>query len=743
VANQVERPSADVSQAGRSPRWFGPSWWPSIVCVGVYAVLAMLDFGHLSSLGANHIAGPGGADEIQDVWWIGWAYDALTHGHNPLFTDWLNYPAGFNAGVNSSMLALGVLASPITFLFGPVVSWNLLERAAPFVSALSMCLVLRRWTRWWPAAFVGGLLYGFSSYVTSSGPHLNLAFVPLPPVFFLLLYEALVRQRWGPKRTGALLGLVCAVQYLIWPEVLASMVMMGAGATVLWVVANRGHIPGNKHYLKATSLSAVLVGGVLLVYPILFSLLGPQHINGVPNPPADLAPLHGDLLGLLVPGYFQRLALPGLRSYYLINSVTMYLGIPLLVAIGVIVVVLRRCGVVLLAGVLALVTLILSLGSTLYIGGHDTHLPLPFVVLVHLPLTQGFLSTRFSLYTILFGSAIVAIGLDVLHHRLVTSRRLGGFTRCRREFVAIGVTMAIALIVAVPTLPLHQQSTSATDASSLFSSLDASRNIPEGSALLAYPYSDNPAYPGTILNFSYSPRYQSVNAVMLDQAVSGMHFRLIGGYSWRPSGAEYGVPGPNDLRPQSVKDLFDYAFYGVATRSGQAKVLVTSNLVADLREFVQAHDVDTVVVLRLGQHPATVARFLTAAIGQPSHVKGALVWFGVKHRLATVAPGKRMSLVVAPPATDVVRPTTDEQWEGTQYLSATASASLGIDKVVFHITGGGRTLVEAALIYPYGWLARWDTSTVANGAYTVQSVAYGASGQVTTSAGVVVQVRNP
>ena len=109
----------------------------------------------------------------------------------------------------------------------------------------------------------------------------------------------------GPKRTGALLGLVCAAQYFVWPEVFATMVMIGAGATVLWVLANRKHIPGNAHYLKTTSVYAVLVGAVLLVYPILFTLFGPEHINGVPNPPADLARLHGDLLGLVVPGYFS------------------------------------------------------------------------------------------------------------------------------------------------------------------------------------------------------------------------------------------------------------------------------------------------------------------------------------------------------------------------------------------------------------------------------------------------------
>ncbi len=349
-----------------------------------------------------------------------------------------------------SMLLLGVLASPITFLFGPVVTWNVLEWAAPFVSALSMCLVLRRWTRWWPAAFVGGLLYGFSSYVTAQAGHLFLVFVPLPPLFFLLLHESLVRQRWSPKRVGALLGLLCVAQFFIFAELFASLVLMGAGATVLYLLANRKHISIDTNYLKTASISAALVGAVLLIYPIFVTLFGPQHINGVPNPPAALAALHGDLAGLVVPGYLQRLALPALRSYYLLNSATMYLGLPLILAIGAIVVLLRRRGIVQLAGALTGISLILSLGSPLYVGSHDTHLPLPFVVLAHLPLTQGFLPTRFSLYTILFGSPIVAIGLDALHHRVVTSRRLGGISPRTRELVATGVLMAGALVIALP-----------------------------------------------------------------------------------------------------------------------------------------------------------------------------------------------------------------------------------------------------------------------------------------------------
>ena len=316
----AERPSGDMVQKRRTYRSDGRRWWPVAVCAAAYAALAMLDFGPLSS--SVRTTWPDHGVRIRSLRSGGSSgpTSALIHGQNPFFSDWQNYPVGINAGVNGSMLILGALVSPITFLFGPVVSWNVLERAAPFVSALSMCLVLRRWTRWWPSAFVGGLLYGFSSYVTSSQPgHLFLAFVPLPPLFFLLLYEALVRQRWSPKRTGALLGLVCAAQFFVFSEIFASMVLMGLGATVLYLLANRRHLSVDRDYLKTNCIYWVLVGAVLLVYPIFVTLFGPQHINGVPNSPADLASLHGDLLGLVVPGYFQRLAVPALLSYYLLT----------------------------------------------------------------------------------------------------------------------------------------------------------------------------------------------------------------------------------------------------------------------------------------------------------------------------------------------------------------------------------------------------------------------------------------
>jgi hypothetical protein len=91
-----------------------------------------------------------------------------------------------------------------------------------------MFFVLKKWCRW-PAAFVGGLAYGFGPYMVTQGQtHLNLAFVPLPPLIVWCLYELLFEQKRRPVRMGVLLGLLAGAQVLISPELLALLVLIVA-----------------------------------------------------------------------------------------------------------------------------------------------------------------------------------------------------------------------------------------------------------------------------------------------------------------------------------------------------------------------------------------------------------------------------------------------------------------------------------------------------------------------------------
>jgi hypothetical protein len=738
-ADQGERPSDSIGQPGHVGCQVGRSWGPPVVCGVVYLAASLLVFGHFDDLGSAHLAGPGGSDQFIQVWWIAWAEHALAHGGNPFFSNWINSPVGINAGPNGSMLALGTLFSPITAIFGPVVTWNVLVRLALFVSAFAMCIVLRRWTSWWPAAFMGGLLYGFCVCQTGeANGYLFLTFVPLPPVAFLLLYEGLVRQRWKPSRAGAMLAAVCAAQFLVSSEIFVSTLLFGLVAVACYLVAERKSFSSHWPYARTFATWAVLAGAVLLVVPVGFALFGPQAANGAPN--AEVKLFHGDLLAAILSTHFQRFTTPGLSLFawqHLESSAELYVGFPFVVAVAGTVVWLRARGIVVLAGAMAALSYLLSLGSTLYVGGHDTHVPLPYIVLAHLPLLQGLDPLRFSLFTSLFGAAVVAFGLDEAYRRWCDTRGFASHALRRRPRVTrLVVMVALAVIVVLPMLPLDAERVVRTDLSPVFSSAA----IPSGSVVLTYPYANYPLFPGA-LGYSFLPRYQDINYALLDQAAAGIPFRLIGSYGWRPDGSTGNTAGPSSLTPASVQAFFDFEFYGVTTQPGQAHLLVSSHLVTDLRQFLHQHDVRTVIVLPVGRRPATVTAFLTSGIGAPSHFGGAAVWFDVQHRLETVAPRGSRSFVAAPPLTRVVRPLRGARLEGRQNLAATASSDLGISKVLFQITGMGRTIVLKTVPL-YGWLGLWDTTKEANGTYTVRSVAYGASGQVTTSPGVVVHVAN-
>ena len=97
----------------------------------------------------------------------------------------------------------------------------------------------------------------------------------------------------------------------------------------------------------------------------------------------------------------------------------------------------------------------------------------------------------------------------------------------------------------------------------------------------------------------------------------------------------------------------------------------------------------------------------------------------------------------SPPSTGVTIPTNNGTVSGTsQLLDAVASPTAS--RVQYEITGGAlaNQVVAAGIPTYYGWLAQWNTTTVANGTYALQSVAsYSGAGSV-TSAPITIVVNN-
>jgi hypothetical protein len=98
-----------------------------------------------------------------------------------------------------------------------------------------------------------------------------------------------------------------------------------------------------------------------------------------------------------------------------------------------------------------------------------------------------------------------------------------------------------------------------------------------------------------------------------------------------------------------------------------------------------------------------------------------------------------------PPTTSVVLPSNGASVAGSQYLDAVAFDYGTLTKVDFQLTGGSLNHIVLATGAPtlYGWLAGWNTQSVPNGSYTLQSEAFDAAGLSAYSTGTTVTVDNP
>jgi Bacterial Ig domain len=96
------------------------------------------------------------------------------------------------------------------------------------------------------------------------------------------------------------------------------------------------------------------------------------------------------------------------------------------------------------------------------------------------------------------------------------------------------------------------------------------------------------------------------------------------------------------------------------------------------------------------------------------------------------------------PTTAILIPSNGATLSGTATLDASASDNVTVSRVEFRLTGGNytNTLIGVATLTYFGWIFSWDTTSVPNGAYTLNSVAFDPANNFGRSADVNVTVQN-
>jgi hypothetical protein len=540
---------------------------------------------------AHRVIG-GHGDAEQSMWFLRWLPWALAHGHNPLLTDHIGHPGGVNLMWNSSQPLTALAASPLTAAAGPVVAYNAMVTLALGLSGWCAYLAIRRLGPGRVAALAGGLLYGFSPYMLAHAPgHLDLVMAPTPPLLLILLHEVVVRRRWPAPVAGASMGLLATAQLFVAEELLATEAIAALAVLGVLAVLHRDRIGDTLPRLLVALGAAAAVFAALADWALAVQFLGPGRLRGVDAVPGVY---ETDLLNLVLPGDSQRLA-PGralaIARHFTGNGSeqTGYLGLPLLAVLAITVARHRRETLVRAAAGAGAILVLLSLGPTLHIGGHHTHLPLPGLVLAHLPVLENLLPGRIMLYAFLAAAVLLAVFLSDL--------RLRGPARPTLAAAALLTAVAVTLL---PSTPFP----SATVSTPAFFTGAGVRRIPEGDVVLVAPFS----------------RRAVPTEAMVWQALGDMRFRMPEGY--------YQGPGPGRTRLYGPAPSTTSALMERIWAEGSAPPLdpdLRRRVAAELR----AWGVRDVVVGPMS-HGDLMTAVMTSLLGRPPQVGGEVaLWLAI------------------------------------------------------------------------------------------------------------------
>jgi hypothetical protein len=557
------------------------------------------------------------------TWFLAWPAHAISHGHNPFYTTAMDYPHGVNLLSNASSLAVGVILAPVTWIFGPIASLNVAMTLSPVLSALAMCFLLRRWVAWPAAAFVGGLLYGFSPFVLTSlsNSWLMLGMGVVPPLLVACLDDLLIHQRGRPVLTGFVLGLLITLQFFIGDEVLLIMAIgLGLGVIAVVVFAALRYRESLRRHLRhvvAGIATAVVTAGVLLAYPIWFAFAGPASLSGNIWGPNSAVSFSGTAWGnFLLPAKSSAIAsalVHRFGGYQGPRLSPQFFGIGLVVVLVLGCIAWRRDRRLWLFGGVGIVSVFLSLGLV-------AHGWSPWRLLVRLPLLENIEPYRFVALTFL--AAAVMVGLIVDHAYQATSRHLASDRDrpegrdARRRPAPRWSAAAVGLVVAAAAL--------------LAPALYLARTIPMTTQAVVVPTWFRTAAPHlrghqVILTF---PDSNAKLSELTWQAVGGMHFALVG------------TGGPSGAASRAGRELGGLSVIAGLSNAYPVAPVLTPGSIGKVRRALADWGVTMVVLPDQGHLPVyervpsvvATAAVITAATGaMPARQSDAWVWSGVAH----------------------------------------------------------------------------------------------------------------
>jgi hypothetical protein len=536
-----------------------------------YLALAILTIGWHAILRPQTVcACVGTGDPALFMWFLAWWPHAMVHGLNPFDSHYLWSPSGVNLGQTTAIPTAAIVMAPVTALFGPIFSYNVLSIASPALAAFTAYLLCRRLVRRELPAVAGGLLFGFSSYEFSQLlGHLNLVLIFLIPVMVHITLRRVDREI--SRRTYVLLmALLLILQMGLSTELLAEAAFLGM---VMLIAARFLAAQPQRAWMTTLILETVTAGlvAIVLTSPFLYYAF---FSGGLPpgNPAlSDTYPL--DVANLIFPTIVTWLGHHDFQSLWStfdkgdVSESNGYFSIAILVAFsawffstG------RRSVLGKLLAVAIVTSVLLALGSHLHVAGQQT-VTLPFDWVKTLPIFDNIIPSRI----VMFAGLAISIGVAAWLAR-TDGRALGRWLLVLLGVVLIFPNLSSALYGVPPVNP------------SFFATSMYRHYLTRNETVLVLPFGRN-------------------DISTLWQAETGYYFYMPEGY------VSSAIPPPFETEP-GVIELFNNTPPPAPTLGSFIRVHKVSHVIVDPADAASWRS----VLAQLGLHARSVGGVILYAV---------------------------------------------------------------------------------------------------------------------------------
>lgn len=374
-------------------------------------------------------------DTNQYMWFIGWFWWAIQHGHDPMVTPAFNYPTPINIMDYTSVPALGFFFGWLYPVAGMLFTFNLIIVVNYLLIFVFGKLTLRALGVSQTLSGVAGLLFCLLPYITAQGSgHLNLAFIAplfIAGYFVVRVIRSVTRPGW---QAGALIGMAWVFVFYTSLETTLTFLFC---LTVIYACGLFCDWKATVRFSRPLLSPGFLVG---IMTPLLLTIPGLLNfLAGQPAQPIDFIgfanTFSADLLSFVIPTQvflIHTSATTAITNHFTGNLIEWdsYLSIPLILLAIIFMVRFWRDSRIRILAHATVVMIVLSLGPFPHAGGARAMVPLPwlFVALLHVPFLDNALPVRLGLYVQVLAVTLIILGIDryVSEARAPTSQTTHG-----------------------------------------------------------------------------------------------------------------------------------------------------------------------------------------------------------------------------------------------------------------------------------------------------------------------------